>query len=41
MGCPQDPALSIHYYVCNIFSHVCHDQLTKMFLEHCRSAKSP
>jgi len=29
MGCPQDPALSIHYYVCNVFTHTSYNQLTE------------
>lgn len=38
MNCPQDPALSIHYYV-GFSCSMNHMFLTMCFLEYCRSAK--
>lgn len=44
MGCPMDPALSIHYYVSSSHLSVSNIPLTEVWLcvtEHCRTAGSP
>jgi hypothetical protein len=38
MGCPQDPALSIHYYVSFCYLN---GLLFLLHLEHCRTTRSP